>query len=76
MTSSFFGVAAAALAAGLTVGVPEVATAQAAGFEHLNKEEWALIGLTPEIAASANNGKGSIVAVLDGLAACRHFDLG
>ncbi|MDP8912362.1 MAG: S8 family peptidase, partial [Pseudomonadota bacterium] len=74
--SSFLRVAAAALAAGVTLGAPDVAIAQVGGFEHLNKEEWSLIGLTPEIAASANNGKGSIVAVLDGLAACRHFDLG
>ena len=56
--------AAAALAAGVTFGVPEVAIAQAGGFEHFNKEEWSLIGLTPEVAASANNGRGKEV---DGL---------
>lgn len=75
MANSFVGMAAVALTAGVTIGAPDVAIAQVAGFDHLNKEEWSLIGLTPEIAASANNGGGSIVAVLDGLTACRHLDL-
>jgi hypothetical protein len=40
-----------------------------------NLDEWALIGLTPQLVASANGGSGVSVAVLDGRADCRHVDL-
>lgn len=40
-----------------------------------NLDEWTLIGLTPELVASATGGSGVSVAVLDGRADCRHVDL-
>ena len=40
-----------------------------------NVDEWTLIGLTPQLVASANGGGGVLVAVLDGRADCRHPDL-
>lgn len=40
-----------------------------------NLDEWTLIGLTPELVASATGGSGVSVAVLDGRADCRHPDL-
>ncbi|MDB5697226.1 MAG: hypothetical protein JWN69_30 [Alphaproteobacteria bacterium] len=40
-----------------------------------NSDEWALIGLTPALVASATQGSGSIVALLDGRTDCTHADL-
>ncbi|MDH4385713.1 MAG: S8 family serine peptidase [Caulobacter sp.] len=40
-----------------------------------NAQEWALIGLTPTIVASAKGGAGVIVGVYDGLTACNVTDL-
>lgn len=40
-----------------------------------NLDEWSLINLTPADVASASGGSGVKVAVLDGVADCRHSDL-
>ena len=40
-----------------------------------NSEEWALIGLTPDIVGSANGGSGVGIALLDGYTDCGHPDL-
>lgn len=40
-----------------------------------NTDEWALIGLTPDLVASANGGAGVIVGLFDGETDCRHVDL-
>lgn len=63
----------ASLAAAMLIvgGGPEAAAAPAPS----NVDEWMLIGLNPQLVASASGGSGVSVAVLDGRADCRHPDL-
>lgn len=73
LRASWTSLAAAMLVIG---GGAEAAPAkQAAAPAPSNADEWALIGLTPQLVASAAGGSGVSVAVLDGRADCRHPDL-
>ena len=78
MKKPVISVCAAALVAGVLFATPEGASAArrpAPPPTGSNTDEWALIGLTPDLVASANGGSGVIVAVLDGLTDCTHADL-
>jgi hypothetical protein len=70
----FRSISSAALAAALFT--PGLALAQTTfPSTNPNAQEWALIGLTPTIVASAKGGAGVIVGVYDGLTACNVTDL-